>query len=87
MEASCSDREAKGVVYFARMLDEIRLHAAGRLAPGYLIGVEDPRFFHARCMTPRRGEGARFMFARHNRSFHPRPDGKKLVGYRWLNSG
>jgi gluconokinase len=31
------------------MLDKIRLHAAGRLAPDYFVGVEDPTFFDARC--------------------------------------
>jgi Domain of unknown function (DUF5069) len=50
MEAPCSDHEeTKGLVYFARMLDKIRLHAAGRLAPDYFVGVEDPTFFDARC--------------------------------------
>jgi hypothetical protein len=41
--------ETKGLIYFARMLDKIRLHAAGRLAPDYFVGVEDPTFFDARC--------------------------------------
>ena len=50
MKAPCSDyRETKGLIYFARMLDKIRLHAAGQLAPGYFVGVEDPTFFDARC--------------------------------------
>lgn len=50
MEMPCSDhRETKGLIYFARMLDKIRLNAAGRLAPGYFCGVEDPTFFDARC--------------------------------------
>src|SRR5437762_5963160 len=31
------------------MLDKIRLNAAGKLAPGYFCGVEDPTFFDARC--------------------------------------
>jgi gluconokinase len=31
------------------MLDKIRLHAEGRLEPGYFVGVEDPTFFDARC--------------------------------------
>jgi hypothetical protein len=31
------------------MLDKIRLHAEGRLAPGYFVGVEDSTFFDARC--------------------------------------
>src|SRR5438309_4228777 len=42
-------RETKGLIYFARMLDKIRLHAAGHLPPGYFVGVEDPTFFDARC--------------------------------------
>ena len=50
MKAPCSDyRETKGLIYFARMLDKIRLHAAGQLAPDYFVGVEDPTFFDARC--------------------------------------
>jgi len=50
MQTPCSDyRETKGLIYFARMLDKIRLNAQGRLAPGYFLGVEDPTFFDARC--------------------------------------
>lgn len=50
METPCSDyEETNGLVYFARMLDKIRLNAAGRLAPGYFVGVDDPTFFDARC--------------------------------------
>ena len=50
METPCSDyHETKGLIYFARMLDKIRLNAAGRLAPDYFLGVEDPTFFDARC--------------------------------------
>jgi len=50
MKAPCSDyRETKGLIYFARMLDKIRLDAAGQLAPDYFVGVEDPTFFDARC--------------------------------------
>src|SRR5207247_7460450 len=46
----CTDyQETKGLIYFARMLDKIRLNAADRLAPGYFLGVEDPTFFDARC--------------------------------------
>jgi hypothetical protein len=49
-QTPCTDyRETKGLIYFARMLDKIRLNAAGRLAPGYFCGVEDPTFFDARC--------------------------------------
>src|SRR6266487_6844209 len=50
MQTPCSDyRETKGLIYFARMLDKIRLHAEGRLAAGYFVGIEDPTFFDARC--------------------------------------
>ena len=50
-QTPCSDyRETKGLIYFARMLDKIRLHAAGRLAPDYFVGVEDPTFFDSRCI-------------------------------------
>lgn len=46
----CSDYEVtKGLIYFARMLDKIRLQAAGQLEPGYFLGTEDPTFFDARC--------------------------------------
>jgi uncharacterized protein DUF5069 len=49
-QSPCSDyKMTKGLVYFARMLDKIRLHAAGSLAPEYFVGVEDPTFFDARC--------------------------------------
>jgi len=41
--------ETKGLVYFARMLDKIRLKAAGKLPPDYFTGVEDPTHFDARC--------------------------------------
>jgi hypothetical protein len=49
-QTPCSDYvETKGLIYFARMLDKIRLHAQGRLAPDYFVGVEDPTFFDSRC--------------------------------------
>ncbi len=41
--------ETNGLIYFARMLDKIRLHAEGRLAEGYFLGTSDPTFFDARC--------------------------------------
>ena len=40
------------IVYFARMLDKIRLHAAGRLPPEWVANLGDtsmPNFFDARC--------------------------------------
>jgi gluconokinase len=51
MQTPCSDyKETNGLIYFARMLDKIRLRAAGRLPDGYFTGVdEDPTFFDARC--------------------------------------
>lgn len=38
-----------GIVYFGRMLDKVRLHAAGKLPPGYNLGDDDWWFFDARC--------------------------------------
>jgi hypothetical protein len=38
-----------GLFFFGRMLDKIRLHAAGRLPPGYNLGDAEPRFFDGRC--------------------------------------
>ncbi len=50
MQTPCSDyKETKGLIYFARMLDKIRLKAARRLPEDYLTGVEDPTFFDARA--------------------------------------
>src|SRR5437868_962374 len=51
MQAPCSDYvETKGLIYFARMLDKIRLKAAGKLPPGYFVGLDpDPTVFDARC--------------------------------------
>lgn len=50
MKNPCSDHEqTKGLIYFARMLDKIRLNAAGELPPDYFVGGEDPTFFDARC--------------------------------------
>lgn len=50
MQTPVSDHVAtKGLIYFARMLDKIRLHASGKLPPGYFVGIEDPTFFDARC--------------------------------------
>ncbi len=40
------------LVYFGRMLDKIRLHAAGRLPADYVANLGDegaPNFFDARC--------------------------------------
>jgi gluconokinase len=50
MQNPCSDYQTTGgLIYFARMLDKIRLHAAGQLPPDYFVGVEDPTVFDARC--------------------------------------
>ena len=44
-------KETKGMVYFARMLDKIRLKAKGELPEGYFIGPEpDDTVFDARCV-------------------------------------
>src|SRR3954451_21277663 len=50
MQTPCSDyKTTKGLIYFARMLDKIRLHAAGKLADGYLVGItSDPTVFDGR---------------------------------------
>lgn len=43
-------KETNGLVYFARMLDKIRLKAAGKLPPDYFVGLDpDPTVFDARC--------------------------------------
>ena len=50
MQTPCSDyEETRGLIYFARMLDKIRLKAEGQLEEGYFLGTEDPTFFDARC--------------------------------------
>ena len=51
MQTPCSDHiKTKGLIYFARMLDKIRLKARGELPPDYFTGVdEDPTMFDARC--------------------------------------
>jgi gluconokinase len=51
MKMPVSDyQQTKSLVYFARMLDKIRLKAAGELPPDYFVGVEDdPTLFDARC--------------------------------------
>ena len=50
-QTPCSDyKETKGLVYFARMLDKIRLKARDELPPDYFVGVDDdPTMFDARC--------------------------------------
>jgi gluconokinase len=51
MQTPCPDyKETKGLVYFARMLDKIRLKGRGELPPDYFVGVDDdPTMFDARC--------------------------------------
>jgi len=45
----CSDYvETRGVIFFARMLDKIRLHARGELPDGYNLGFSDATSFDAR---------------------------------------
>jgi len=50
-QTPCSDHiETKGLIYFARMLNKIRLKARGELPPDYFTGVdENPTMFDARC--------------------------------------
>src|SRR5215217_1582878 len=38
-----------GIVYFARMLDKIRLRAAGKLPAGYNLGDDEYLHFDSRC--------------------------------------
>ncbi len=38
-----------GIVFFGRMLDKIRLQAAGRLPSGYFTGAASRTHFDARC--------------------------------------
>ncbi|HSJ01851.1 MAG: DUF5069 domain-containing protein [Verrucomicrobium sp.] len=40
--------ETSGIVFFARMVDKIRLHARGELPEGYHRGFSDPTSFDAR---------------------------------------
>ena len=40
-----------GLVYFGRMLDKIRLKAAGRLPADYFTGTANRTHFDARCCT------------------------------------
>jgi hypothetical protein len=48
-QAPCSDYvETAGIIFFARMLDKIRLNAAGILPDGYHLGFSDPTSFDAR---------------------------------------
>jgi hypothetical protein len=44
-----SYEKVAGIVFFGRMLDKIRLNAAGRLPPGYNLGTADWTWFDARC--------------------------------------
>jgi hypothetical protein len=41
--------EVEGLVYFGRMLDKIRLKAAGRLPADYYTGTANRTHFDARC--------------------------------------
>ena len=40
-----------GIVYFGRMLDKIRLHARGELAPDYHPNLGGPRTADGACTT------------------------------------
>jgi gluconokinase len=41
--------KVSGLVFFGRMLDKIRLKAAGKLPPDYFTGAANPTHFDARC--------------------------------------
>src|ERR1700722_20916600 len=48
-QTPCNDYvETSGIIFFARMLDKIRLNAAGLLAEGYHLGFSDATSFDAR---------------------------------------
>ncbi len=48
-QTPCSDYvETSGIIFFARMLDKIRLQAQGLLPAGYHLGFSDPTSFDAR---------------------------------------
>ncbi len=49
MQTPCDDyEETRGLAFFARMLDKIRLHHANLLPPGYNLGFSDATSFDAR---------------------------------------
>ena len=48
-QTPCSDYvETSGIIFFARMLDKVRLNAQGLLPAGYNLGFSDPTSFDAR---------------------------------------
>jgi hypothetical protein len=48
-QTPCSDYlETSGIIFFARMLDKIRLHARGLLSDSYNLGFSDSTSFGAR---------------------------------------
>ncbi len=44
-----SSEKVGGLVFFGRMLDKIRLHAAGKLPGDYTLGAGDGTWFDGRC--------------------------------------
>jgi len=50
-----------GLVFFGRMLDKIRLKAAGRLPAGYFTGTANRTHFDARCTRFLRSEYERVV--------------------------
>ncbi len=44
-----ADEKIGGLVHFGRMLDKIRLAAAGQLPAGYYLGEDDFTWWDARC--------------------------------------
>ncbi len=48
---SCYDKVGR-LIYFGRMLDKIRLHAAGQLPPAYDENLGDAQFHSRRTLLP-----------------------------------
>jgi gluconokinase len=44
-----ADEKVGGIVHFGRMVDKVRLQAAGTLPEGYFLGDEDPTWWDSRC--------------------------------------
>ncbi len=44
-----SSEKVGGIVFFGRMLDKIRLNAAGKLPPDYHVGTAEWTWFESRC--------------------------------------
>jgi Domain of unknown function (DUF5069) len=55
------DQQVGGMVFFGRMLDKIRLKAAGKLPADYFTGTSDRTYFDARCTRLLRIDYARVV--------------------------